>query len=1088
MTTGYPRFPAISGDTVVFVAEDDLWRVSADGGTASRLSAGVAAARDPRISPDGTLIAYTGAEEGPAEVYVTPAAGGQATRLTYEAATTCNVAAWTADGRSIVYASNMETPNPVETRLRRVGVDGGESHQLGLGRASSISMGTDGVRVVGREYWRDFAHWKRYRGGTSGQLWIDTGSGGFEKLIDLDGNLGRPHIIDDRVYFLSDHEGYGNVYSCRFDGTRLRRHSDHDRFYARSLSGDGSRLVYHCGGSLYLLDPAEDEPRRLDLSIGVTRTQRARRFVDPGSHLHSYDISPDGSQLAVTSRGKAFSFGNWEGPTIQHGRTDGTRYRLLSWLAGGRKLAAVASEVGPSESVVVLDTADDVEPRVLEHLDVGRALELVASPVDQKVVIANHRNELLLVDLAAEGTVTLLDSGGEGGISGPVFSPDGRWVAYACAEGVTVAGSPPVSGIRLVELASGAVTVAADRVLRDGNPAFDPEGRYLYFIGHREFNPVYDALHFDLGFPFGTRPYAIALRADVSVPFVPQPAPLVPTAESENGQSDEKSDDASSTDTDTDTDATPGIEVAGITDRIVPIPVPDGNYRQVVGAPGKVLVLSSLPEGTRPSQEQAGEHGWLSAVDLSTGKVDRVVDALDDAVLTPDGKTMVYRCGDRLRVVKADEKAPDTSETNRDSGWIDLDRLKVSVRPELEWPQMFREAWRLLKDHFWTEDMSGVDWDGVYERYAPMVEQVSTRAELSDLMWEMNGELGTSHVYEVPGDPRIGPHYGQGYLGADFSSDESGRYRIDKILRGDIWRPDATSPLNRPGVDVRVGDVVLAVNGQPVGAATGETIGRRLVNLADQEVRLLLRRGDAEPHTAVVRPLTDETALRYREWVDGNRAAVHAASDGRIGYIHIPDMGPTGYAEFHRGFLNEYDRPGLLVDVRYNGGGHVSSLLIEKLARRRLAYSFPRWGSPEPYPSESPAGPMVALTNELAGSDGDIFCHTFKLLKLGPLVGTRTWGGVIGYTHRAGLSDNTFLSQPEFALHFDDVKWNVENFGAVPDIEIEYPPHTADDDPQLRKAVEVALAELDRKPAHRPVSSDRPRLTAEPLPPRPRAS
>lgn len=1082
MTTGYPRFPAIHGDTIVFVAEDDLWRVSADGGMASRLSAGVAAASEPRISPDGNHIAYTGAEEGPLEVYLVPTTGGEARRLTYEAATACKVAAWSADGGSVIYASNIGTPAGVETRLRQVGVDGGEPTELGLGRASSITFGDGGVRVVGREYWRDFAHWKRYRGGTSGQLWIDEGAGEFRKLINLDGNMSRPHVVGERVYFLSDHEGYGNVYSCRFDGSGLRRHSDHDRFYARSLSADGARLVYHCGGTLYLLDPSQDEPRRLDVHTGVTRTQRARRFVDAGTYLHSYDSSPDGSHLAVTSRGKAFSFGNWEGPAIQHGRTDGTRHRLLTWLHDGRKLVAVASDAGPAESVVVLDGAGGVADRVLDHLDVGRALELAASPVEEKVVIANHRNELLLVDLTGDGSVVTLDSRHDGGISGPVFSPDGKWVAYACAEGISPTDSPPVSGIRLVELATGEVSVAADRVLRDSGPAFDPDGKYLYFIGHREFNPVYDSLHFDLGFPFGSRPYAVALREDVTVPFVPQPAPLVPDTVADAADTpDAESDDAVST---------PSIEIAGITDRIVPVPVPDGNHRQVLGVSGKVLVVSQRAAGMIPSQDDGDHRGRLDAVDLSTGKVERFADAVDDATLSADSKTLVYRSGERLRVVKSTEKAPETAEANRESGWVDLSRLKVSVRPELEWPQMFREAWRRLSQQFWTEDMSGVDWDGVYERYAPMVEQVSTRAELSDLMWEMNGELGTSHVYEAAGDPRIGPYYGQGFLGADLSVDEAGRYRIERILRGDVWRPTATSPLNRPGVDVRVGDVILSINGQPVGVddPASATVGQRLVNLADQEVRLVVQRGDAEPHAAVVRPLADERELRYREWVDANRAAVHAASDGKIGYLHIPDMGPAGFAEFHRGFLNEYDRPGLLVDVRYNGGGHVSGLLIEKLARRRLAYSFPRWGVPEPYPAESPAGPMVALTNELAGSDGDIFCHSFKLLKLGPLVGTRTWGGVIGFDDRGGLSDNTFLSQPEFAFHFDDVKWGVENFGAVPDIEVEYPPHTTAEDPQLRQAIQVALAELETKTSHRPVISDRPRLTVEPLPPRPEVS
>ncbi|GAA4920330.1 tricorn protease [Stackebrandtia albiflava] len=1101
MTTGYPRFPTIHGDTIVFVAEDDLWRVPADGGTAHRLTAGLAAASDPRISPDGRHVAYTGAEEGPAEVYLAPSEGGEGRRLTYEAGGSCKVVGWTPDGSHVLYASSITSPTRVESRLRKVAATGGDSVELPLGRAGSISFGPGGARVIGREYWRDFAHWKRYRGGTAGQLWLDAnGDGDFRKLIKLDGNLTSPQLIGDRVYFLSDHEGYGNVYSCDYSGGDLRRHTDHDDFYARSLSGDGSRMVYHCGGALYLLDPAEDGPRRLDVYTPVTRTQRARKFVDASSYLHSVKPSPEGGRLAVTSRGKAFSFANWEGPVIQHGDTDGTRYRLLTWLHGGRRLVAVAGDTSPEETLAEL-SADESEPqRRHPQLDLGRAVQLVASPTEARIAVANHRNQLLLVDLdGEEPRLTVLDTARYGRISDPVFSPDGKWLAYACPEIPSEIDSAPANGIRLVELATGEITSAAERVLSDSSPAFDPDGRFLYFIGHREFNPVYDSLHFDLGFPTGSRPYAVSLRADTPVPFVPQPAPLVESGDDKPAE--DKASEDKPADADSGEEAAPEateapdpdafrIDREGLRDRVVPLPVPDGVYQRVLGVSGKVLVLSEPVAGTIPSHESDdSSQGVIETVDLATGKVERYADGVSAMALSADGKALLYLTDDQVRVVKATEKAPDGGDFNRESGWVDLSRIKVSVRPELEWPQMFREAWRLLAQQFWTEDMSGVDWNAVYDRYAPMVDQVSTRAELSDLIWEMNGELGTSHVYETPGDPRRGPHYGQGYLGADFSVDEEGRYRIDRILRGDVWRPDATSPLNRPGVDVREGDLVLAVNGQPVGEAgrAPATVGQRLVNQAGEEVRLTVRRGDGPPRQVVVKALVDEQALRYRAWVDANRAAVHAATGGRIGYVHIPDMGPHGYAEFHRGFLNEYDRQGLLIDVRNNGGGHVSSLLIEKLARRRHAYDFSRWDAPTPHPVESPRGPMVALTNELAGSDGDIFSHSFRLLGLGPLVGTRTWGGVIGYTGRPGLSDNTFLSQPEFAFHFDDAKWGVENYGVQPDVEVEYPPqaYAAGEDPQLAKAVEVALQELERRPGHRPDPSDRPRLSAPPLPPRP---
>ncbi|MEV0645264.1 PDZ domain-containing protein [Phytomonospora sp. NPDC050363] len=1076
MANGYPRFPTIHGDTIVFVCEDDLWTVPGGGGFAARLTAGVAAASHPRVSPDGTLIAYTGREEGPAEAYVVPMAGGESRRLTFDGGYSSAVTAWRGD--SVVYATSAYSPNRSESRLRAIDArTGGESAELPYGRATELAEGPGGVTVIARGGFRDASAWKRYRGGTAGHLWICDGNdaGDFRRIREPAGNVGNPHIVGERLYFLSDHEGYGNVYSTDFTGGDLRRHTDHGDFYARSLSGDGSRLVYHCGGDIYLLDPAEDGPRKLDISIGVTHTQRARRFVDAGEYLHSARLSGDGSSLAITSRGKPFTFGNWEGPVVQHGEPYGVRYRDLTWLPGGERLVAVAADDGPREVLVTLPAGGFEPDRRFDGLDLGRVLELAVAPEGATVAVTNHRNQLLLVDLAAdEPSVQVLDTSAFGQMCDPVFSPDGEWLAYSCPLQGVQEDSASRTGIKLVELATGRTRLAADRVLRDEGPSFDPDGKYLYFIGHREFNPVYDELHFDLNFPTGSRPYAIALRADVPAPFVPEPKPVV--------EEEDKGKDADKEDAE---EPKGGVDFDGITRRIVPLPVPDGRYDKVVGVSGKVLILSRPIEGTRPSGDAPTEPvGVLDSVDLSTGKVERVAEAVSDVELGPDGKTLLYRSDERLRVVKAGEKVPDESASGRESGWIDLGRVKVSVRPETEWPQMFREAWRLQSEQFWTEDMSGVDWNGVYDRYAPLIERISTRGELSDLFWEMNGELGTSHAYEALGDYRPGPHYGQGYLGAEFSV-RDGVYRVDRILDGDPWRPEVTSSFNRPGVDVREGDELLAVNGQPVGD-DGVTPAQRLVNQAGQEVRLTIGRGDAEPRTVTVRALSSEQDIRYRDWVEANRRKVHEATDGQIGYIHVPDMGPAGFAEFHRGYLNEFDHSGLIVDVRYNGGGHVSALLIEKLARRRLGYDHSRWNVPVSYPVESPRGALVAIANELAGSDGDIFSQAFKQLGLGPLVGTRTWGGVVGYTERAGLVDNTFLSQPEFAFHFDNAGWGVENYGVDPDVEVDFAPqdHAAGRDPQLDTAIELALGELKKRPPHVADPKARPRLTAPVLPPR----
>lgn len=1065
----YLRFPTIFGNVVVFAAEDDLWMVTATGGRAFRLTAGVAEAGYPRFSPGGDRLAFVGREEGPEEVYVMPADGGAARRVTYHGARS-TVTGWDPGG-GIVYASDQGQPFEGRSWLRRVTPDG-MPELLPYGPANTISYGP---RIVLGRNTADPARWKRYRGGTVGDLWIETGDDGeFRRFTTLPGNLASPCWTGDRVYFISDHEGIGNVYSCDADGDDLRRHSDHTDYYARNLSGDGHRLVYHAGAELYLVE--EGESHLIEVRLRSSRTQRNRRFAPAENFLDSATLSPDGSGLAITTRGKAFSFAAWEGPVRQHGALYGVRYRLLNWLNDGERLVAAASDEGDREVLVVLTADGSADPLRLDHLDTGRATALEVSPTADLIAVANHRNELILVDLTPEKSPRTsrrkkvpargrtVDSSEFGVIEDLAWSPDGRWLAYACRD------TAQTTAVKLCRVETGETFFATRPVLADALPAFDPGGDYLYFIGKRVFNPVYDELHFELGFPLGSRPYAIALRADVVSPFVPKPGPL-------KGDDDEEEDEG---------DEVPEvvIDLDGIENRVVVFPVPEGRYEGIAGIKGKALYLTFPVEGSLGDDYAESSEGTLHVYDFAKQKQETMVGDVSEFQLGRDRSTLLYQSGRRLRVVKAGEEPEDDDSPGRTSGWVDLSRVKVSIRPEGEWRQMFREAWRLQRENFWTEDMAGLDWDGVYLRYLPLVDRVTTRGEFSDLLWELLGELGTSHAYESGGAYRPRPHYRQGKLGVDWAF-EDGVHRIARIVDGDRWDPEATSPLNRLGVDVRPGDAVLAVNGQPVGAEVSPD--ELLVNQADQEVQLTVRRGD-ERRTVTVMAIGDEQPGRYRDWVEANRARCRELGGGRLGYLHIPDMGPEGYAEFHRGFLTEYDREALVVDVRFNGGGHVSALLLEKLARRRLGYNFPRWGVPEPYPDESPRGPMVAITNEWAGSDGDIFSHTFKLLGLGPLIGKRTWGGVIGIWPRHNLADGTVTTQPEFSFAFDDVGWRVENYGTDPDIEVDITPqdYAAGVDTQLDRAIEVALERLVLHPPHTPNPAARPRLVVPRLPPRPR--
>ncbi len=1076
---GYYRFPTIYGDRVVFVAEDDLWEVPVTGGMARRLTANLGAVSRPLFSPDGQWLAFVGREEGHPEVYVMPASGGPARRLTF-LGSNATVVGWQQDW--IVFSSDVGRPFRYDIWLHIVDLEGNHPQRLPLGPALAASWGDKGM-VIGRNT-GDPARWKRYRGGTAGEIWIDEqGAGEFDKLIELQGNLANPMWIGQRVYFISDHEGVGNLYSCTPEGKDLRQHTDHQEFYARNATTDGRRIVYHAGADIYVFDPAVGESRRVEIEYYSPLVQRSRKFAEPAKYLEDYALSDDGSSLALVNRGQTFTMGNWEGPILQHGIRNGVRYRLTRWLKDGKRVVLVSDE-GGHDHLEVHHLEGSPAPRSYGDLDVGRPQAIKVSPTKDEIALTNHRQELMRIDLDS-GERTVIEQSRHGPIAGFDWSPDGRWIAYSFAP------SPRVRLIKLYDSETGEIHQGTEPLLQDYAPAFDPQGKYLYFLSARVFNPVYDNMHFDLNFPKGVRPYAIALRKDLPSPFVPEPRGF------EEKKDEEKEDQPQ------EQGAEPGadegqqeggeqdelkvtIDLDGIADRIVAFPVEESKYGSIDAINGRVFYTVYPIEGARDQewpQREIPAKATLKVFDLEKLEESVFVDRITSFRLSGDGTAIACRIGRKLRVIKAKRepstKLPTEDKPGRKSRWIDLSRIKASIEPSQEWQQMFHEAWRLQRDYFWVEDMSGVDWERVLQRYEPLVARVSSRTEFSDLMWEMQGELGTSHCYELGGDYRPEPQYKLGFLGADLAYEpEYDAYRFVHVLKGDVWEEKFASPLRRPGVNVEEGMLLLAIGGQPVGRDLHPH--ELLVNQAGQEVQLTVAESDgASARTVCIKALGNEMPVRYRDWVERNRQYVHEKSGGQVGYIHVPDMSADGYAEFHRYFLLELDHKGLVVDVRFNGGGHVSGLLLEKLARQRLGYDLTRWMSYAPYPEESARGPMVALTNEQAGSDGDIFSHSFKLMKLGKLLGRRTWGGVIGIWPRNWLVDGSVTTQPEFSFWFRDVGWGVENYGTDPDIEVDITPqdYARDVDTQLDRAIEEVLKEIEENPPLEPDFSKRPRRT-----------
>ncbi len=1081
---GYCRYATISGDTICFCSEDDLWTVPASGGTARRLTAGKGVSSMPRISPDGSWIAYVCDEEGNPELYIMPATGGTARRLTHLGGSGLTISGWTPDGKQILFSSNVKAPFGKAAELFSIPAAGGMAQPLHLGDAMTITVNKSGAVAIGRNN-LDPARWKRYHGGTAGELWVGPSlDGNFKQLISLKGNLVWPLWVQDRIYFLSDHQGVGNIYSCKSDGSDLKRHTNELEYYVRFPSTDGKRIVYTAGARIYVLDPADGNVRAVNVESPSNLTQAKRKFIEAREYLEEFSPHPKGHSVGLVVRGQPYTMPLFEGAAVDHGLGSKVRYERFGWLPDGERFVVVTDKPGYHQ-IEIHQTDESAPPVVVTSSDIGRITSLEVAPSKSRIAIANQRHELYILDYDSK-KLQKVDRSPADRIKNIAWSGDGRWVAYNFAE------TDSAGIIKIADAENGTTHDVTSLVRYDTSPSFDPDGKYLYFFSLRDYQPVPDEVQFDWSFPMASRPFLITLRKDVASPLVSRVRPFIKDKDEggEEGKGDkDKGKDKKEGDGDKKNESGKDkkkvvdvkIDFDGISNRILALPVEQGNYRQIAGlAKGKVIYIRMAvkPVSLHHDWTQEDEkQGVLASYDFDEQKESVLENDISGFALAADNQTLICKCKNQLKVIDAtkkseDKKKEDSPKPGRESGLIDLNRVKVLVEPTVEWLQMYREAWRLQKENFWAEDMSKVDWDLVRKRYEALLPLVRSRSELSDLIWEMQGELGTSHAYEFLGDYERPKSYRRGFIGADLTYDARAKgYRIDKILRGDSWEADSDSPLAEPGLEVKEGDVIVAVGGHAVSQDL--SVDELLLDQAGQRVQLTIKDKDAtadqaaaKPKQVAVKTLKSEGFLRYRNWVEGNRKMVHDASHGQLGYLHIPDMGALGFSEFHRGYLAEYRYPGLVVDLRYNGGGNVSPLLIEKLLRKRIGYGVPRWGLPEPYPHESIGGPIVAVTNQFAGSDGDIFSHAFKQYKIGPLIGKRTWCGVVGISASRTLVDGTLTTQPEFAFWFSDVGWNVENYGVDPDEVVENTPqdYRAGRDPQLNRAIELGLGGLKEKP------------------------
>jgi tricorn protease len=1112
MAPSYLRFPHLRGETLVFVAENDVWTAPLGGGRAYRLTADDVTVANPALSPDGTLVAWTTFRHGVPEVYVGEVDGGAARRLTYWGDPRARVLGWSPDGE-VLALSGTGLPAHGRAWVHAVPVDGGPPRRLDLGPVSGVSIAPGGRTLLLSSVMTEPAAWKRYRGGTVGKLWLDAdGSGGFERFAaDLDGNLTAPMLLGSgdagRVAFLSDHEGWGNLYSLAVDGTGLRRHSDHGAdgapaFYARHASTDGERVVYESAGQLYLvgsLDPAAT-PERLDVRLGGPRRARDPFRVTAAQELTSAQPDRTGRTSIALVRGTVHRLTHRDGPARTLLAEQGVRARLAQPLGTDRAVWVDDAEAEDAVCIAPLDPlADGAQPATRYGIgEIGRVLELESSPDGTAVALAAHDGRLLILDTAT-GELRELARGADGEVSDLCWSPDSAWLAYC---------DPVESGLTRIMIARLAddtlVAVTAPRFV-DAEPVFTSDGRYLAFLSRRTFDPVYDQHSFDLTFQATWRPYLVPLAARTPSPFGASPdgRPVNASDDSpEDPPATEPAEDAETADAEGESAESDGkdevpevvIDVEGLADRVVAMPVVAARYSGM--RPGKDCLLwyrwpvSGVLGDARADTGERRERPVLERYDLIRRKLDVIADPVSWFAVSGDGTRLIVTDGGTVRVLRTDRAGPGMPDENdSDEYTVDTRRIVVTVDPAYEWQQMFDEASRLMRDHFWVADMAGVDWVAETDRYRPLVDAVGSHNDLVDLLWELQGELGTSHAYVRGGGD--GDLSGRpGLLGADLEPADDG-WSVVRVLPPETSAPAARSPLSGPGVDVRAGDVILEVGGVPVDPTHGPA--PLLVSRAGELVELTVRSGPLGPDAGetrrvVVRPLSSEAALRYQDWVAGRRAFVADRSEGRLGYLHVPDMMAPGWAQLHRDLGRETSRDGLILDVRGNGGGHTSQLVVEKLARRVIGWDAPRHRQPTTYPTDAPRGPVVAVADEMAGSDGDIVTAAIKRLGIGPVVGVRTWGGVIGIDSRYDLVDGTGVTQPRYATWFDDTGWDVENHGVDPDVEVVMRPQdwVAGVDPQLERAVDMALEALEQRPASRPPDpATRPSRVRPELPPRP---
>ncbi|MBM4109046.1 MAG: protease [Phycisphaerae bacterium] len=1084
---GYYRQPAIHGDLLVFVAEGDLWKASVKGGVATRLTSHPGDEGSPAISPDGSMVAFTAQYEGPTEVYVMPVSGGLPTRLTWDGSRS-DVSGWTPGGRVVAATERFSTlPN---WQLTTIDPKSGDRSLIGLAQAADGCFDDRGTLYFTRLAFQGSST-KRYKGGTAQQLWrFAPGAGEATPLSkDFDGTSKRSMWWDGRVYFVSDRDGTMNVWSMKPDASDLKQHTTHAGFDVQGGSLSGGRIAYQVGADVWVLDLASGRSAAVALTLDTDLDQMRERWVEkPMDYLTSAHASANGDRVVMVARGRVFVAPHRQGRLVDVARDDGVRYRAARFMPDGKSIVALSDKTGEIELWrLPANGVGEPEPLTSD----GVVLRWDALPSPDGTLIAHHDKnlELWIYDVEKK-TSTRIDRSEIEEFSDLAWSPDGRWLAY------TGWAANSFKVVKLFGVESGAVTTVTTDRYDSYSPAWG--GQWLYFLSDRTLRTVVPA-------PWGpnqpdpfldqtTGLYALALKPGQKWPFAPateldapkkeekkpEPQKEEPTPEAAPGagQPEAKKDEPKKDEPKKDEKPRVEIDLEGIAERLFGVPIPAGNYSGLSAAE-KALFFVSTPSGF-------DREGDLRAVEIKNEHVEAktVLAGIGSYELTEDGKKLLVRRRDTFYIVEASASAPSDLEKKA----VDLSGWSLSVVPRRQWRQMFIDSWRLMRDYFYDKDMHGVNWRAMLDKYLPLVDRVTTRAELSDLMAQMVGELSALHIFVRGGDRRIAPdNIPVAALGGELVRDaEAGGYRVARIYRSEPDDPGRVSPLARPDVGVREGDVITTIDG--VATLSGPDLSAHLRKKADRQVliRVKPRAGDGwgAERDAIVTPITQgsERDLRYTDWEYTRRQEVERRGEGKIGYLHLRAMGGGNYAEWVKGFYPVFNRDGLILDVRHNSGGNIDSWLLSKLMRKAWFYWSPRVGNPPSWNMQYAfRGHMVVLCNERTASDGEAFAEGFRRLGLGKVIGTRTWGGEIWLSSSNVLVDKGIASAAEFGVYGPEGEWLIEGWGVVPDIVVDNPPHATfkGEDAQLEAAVAHLKALIKEKPIPPVVPPKKPDLSFE---------